>query len=196
MTSSGPARVAHRTLHTARRFRKWSRDSSPSGTMRATRRRGRAPHGSSGILNACSRISLTIFRCCDHSWIAAPEGRSDCRCPAGAMNAFQRHCSRVCRSAMNPLAKEAPRRQREVSLRPHRRVLLHQRWSRRPVRERRNLPPEISRCPEMNLRRAARSNLRCRSPRRLGRSTWLADDGGRRGTVCWSSSSRVRLIRD
>ena len=75
--------------------------------MRATQTRGRAPPGWSGISSACSKISPTIFRCCGRWSIAAPEGRSDCRCRAGAMNASRRHCSRICPSAMNPLAKEA-----------------------------------------------------------------------------------------
>src|SRR5712691_4670640 len=67
---------------------------SPSGAMRATRKRGRAPRGSSGISSACSRISQTTFRCCGRWSIAAPAGRSACRCRAGAMNASRRRSSR------------------------------------------------------------------------------------------------------
>jgi hypothetical protein len=71
--------------------------------MRATTQtRGRSSSGWSGISSACLKTLPTSFRCCDHWSIADPEGRSDCQCRAGVMNAYQRHCSRIYRSVTNP----------------------------------------------------------------------------------------------
>jgi len=124
---------------------------SPSGAMRATRKRGRAPRGSSGISSACSRISQTTFRCCGRWSIAAPAGRSACRCRAGAMNASRRRSSRTCPST-NPQAMGAPRPPlREARRQNNLRGRPRQSRGRRRARRRRSHRSEIGLRPKTNL---------------------------------------------
>ena len=126
--------------HTAKPFRRWSPDSSPSGAMRPTETRGRAASGWSGTSSACSNISPMTSRYCARWSIAAPEGKSGCRCRAGVMNVFHRRSSRLCPSVTNPKTEEAARCPRKAPQGNHpegrprhsRSRRLLRRWRRRP----------------------------------------------------------------
>ena len=158
--------------------------------MRGTEKRGRASYGWSGTSSACSKISPTISRCCVRSSIAAPEGRSGCRCRAGVMNVFQRRSSRRCPSVTNLQTEEAARLPRKAPLGNHPREAPRHSRSRRPVRRRRRRPREIRFRPPVKVPRLGTGSPTPTSRRRPGRSTRWLGVGDRRATVCSCSSSR------